>query len=1125
MKKNTIPHILILFFSIILFSNAQDSTSLKPPERVYLKNMPAPIVQKAGSPEITFLANNKAQGKSFFTSYDTDDGLALDLINYGFKSAMCDKDGNLWFGTQGGGVSKYDGKSFTNFNIDNGLSENFITSILEDSDGNVWFGTTENGVSKYDGKTFKTFNTKDGLANKNVYSILEDKKGNLWFGTREGGVSKFDGENFTTYNSENGLPNNRVYSIAEDENGMMWFGTRGGGICKFDGTNFTTYNTTNGLAFDEVFSLFFDKNQDLWIGTYGGGVSKFDGESFTNYTVKDGLAHNKIFSATEDKNGVLWFGSYGGGVSKFDGENFTTFTTENGLANNYVYNITEDKSGNIWFGTYGGGVSKYEGNSFTTLDTKQGLPNNYIRNILEDKFGKLWFCTDNGFSIYNGKSFRNYGAEQGFPHHITTSVFEDKKGDFWIGTNEKGLVKFDGESFTIYDKTQGLLSNNISSITEDTDGNLWIGVNGGGVSKFDGVSFTNYTTEQGLTSNYIASITKDNFGNLWIGTFGGGVSKFNGKIATNYTTKEGLVNNMVLSVKNDSKGNLWFGTYGGGVSLLLMEDQLKNEVKFNKINKDSGLPDNGVTGIVEDKEGNIIIGTNYGLGIIPKGDLTKKIEIYNQFTGYPVRDVNGGSNNGALFCDSKGIVWAGTGSNKTALVRFDYSAINKNNIPPKIILNKVTIKGKNLSWYNLSNSFDSSVDSTLIAQQEVITYGKVLSQAKRDSLKIQYDGVQFDGISSFTSIPENLILPSNHNALTFEFNAVETGRNFMINYQYKLLGTEDDWNPITKKNTATYNNLREGSYSFLLKAQDPKGNWGKPINYKFTVLPPWYRMWWAYSIYAILLVILIAIIVKINTRRLLLQKEVLEKTVENRTLELNNANLKLVELNEFKDRFFAILSHDLKAPVGNIKVFLDLIISKQLEVDQEKLMDYLTLLGKQSTAAFNILENLLIWANAQRNEIDFLPKEQPINSAIKGNIELLESIASKKSIEIINNTKEQQTAYFDLPLISTVIRNLIANAIKFTPEQGKITINCKQENKQVLVSVTDSGVGIDKNKIDQLFDETHFETTYGTNKEKGSGLGLKLCKHFVEQHQGNIWVESEIGSGSTFIFTIPNKIS
>lgn len=1120
MKKSTILLTLIVIFSIVFLSNAQDSTSIKSATQIYLKDMPAPKIQRVGTPVTVNFPVNQAQGKGFFTSYDTDDGLALDLINYGFKSAMCDQNGNLWFGTQGSGVSKYDGKTFTNFNIDNGLSENFISSILEDSNGNIWFGTTENGVCKYDGKTFKTYSTKDGLADKSVYSILEDKNGNLWFGTMGGGVSKYDGKTFTTYNTENGLPNNRVYSIAEDENGMLWFGTRGGGICKFDGKNFTTYNTTNGLAFDEVFSLLFDKNQDLWIGTYGGGVSKFDGEFFTNYTVKDGLAHKKIFSVTEDKNGMLWFGTYGAGVSKFDGTKFTTYTTENGLANNYVFNITEDKSGNIWFGTYGGGVSKYQGNSFTTYLTEQGLPNNYIRNILEDKSGKLWFCTDNGFSIYDGKSFQNYGPEQGFVHHITTSIIEDKDGYFWIGTNEKGIVKFDGKSFIIYDKTQGLLSNNISSITEDADGNLWIGTNGGGITKFDGISFTNYTEEQGLASDNVASITKDVFGNLWIGTYGGGVSKFNGKIFTNYTTKEGLVNNMVLSVTNDSKGNLWFGTYGGGISLLLIEDQLKNEVKFITINKENGLPDNGVTGAVEDNEGNIIIGTNYGLGIIPKGDLTRKIEIYNQFTGYPIRDINGGTNNGALFCDSKGIVWAGTGSNKTALVRFDYSAINKNSTPPKTILTKVSIRGKNLSWYNL----ESSTDSVLINQQEVITYGNNLSQKKRDSLKLQYKGIQFDGISSFNSIPENLKLPFKHNALTFEFNAVETGRNFMINYQYKLQGMEDDWNPITKKNSATYNNLREGSYTFLIKAQDPLGKWGEPLEFQFKVLSPWYRMWWAYIIYAVLLINVIVFFVKINTRRLLLQKEVLEQTVKNRTLELQNANLKLVELNEFKDRFFAILSHDLKSPVGNIKVFLDLIVSKQLDADHEKLMDYLTLLGKQSTAAFNILENLLIWANTQRNEIDFLPKEQQINLAIKGNIDLLEGIASKKNIEMINNTDDQLNAYFDLPLISTVVRNLIANAIKFTPELGKITIDCKQELNQLLVSISDLGVGMDTHRLERIFDETHFETTYGTNKEKGSGLGLKLCKYFVEQHQGSIWVESEIGSGSTFIFSIPNKL-
>jgi len=250
--------------------------------------------------------------------------------------------------------------------------------------------------------------------------------------------------------------------------------------------------------------------------------------------------------------------------------------------------------------------------------------------------------------------------------------------------------------------------------------------------------------------------------------------------------------------------------------------------------------------------------------------------------------------------------------------------------------------------------------------------------------------------------------------------------------------------------------------------------------------------------------------------------ELIARTKAN--LHLANSYSRIKKLNESKDRIFSIIAHDLKSPVGYMKAFLELIITQRSNYDREKLLDQIALLGRQSTAAYNILENLLVWANSQRNNIDFNPKKQKINLAIESNIDLLENIAEKKSIKICNETSEHLIAVFDLSLISTVIRNLIANAIKFTPEKGTITVNVEQTKLQTLVSITDTGIGISPDRVEKLFEETSFETTNGTNNEKGSGLGLKLCKYFIEQHNGKIWVESEVKKGSKFIFSIPIKL-
>jgi ligand-binding sensor domain-containing protein/serine phosphatase RsbU (regulator of sigma subunit) len=955
-------------------------------------------------PTHTF-ASGVAQGQAFFTTYTTDDGLAMDAISYG-KGIICDGKGNIWFATQGGGVSKYDGKSFLTYTTEQGLANNSVLSIAEDKSGNLWFGTGE-GLSRYDGKSFVTYTTEQGLADNTVLGIAEDKSGNLWFGTY-GGVSKYDGnrtktkcnsnscshnlgeiqdqkdhnielaKSFITYTYKQGLANGPVLSIAEDKSGNLWFGTHGAGVSKYDGKSFMTYTTEQGLANNFVRSIVEDKSGSLWFGTVG-GVSKYDGnlikrkcnsntcshnlkekqdqkghnielaKSFVTYTTEQGLANNTVLSIVEDKSGNLWFGTHGGGVSKYDGnrtktkcnsnscshnlgekqdqkkhklelaKSFMTYTSEQGLANNHVSGIAEDKSGNLWFGTFGGGASKYEGKSFVTYTTEQGLANNSVLSIIKDKSGNLWLGTfGGGASKYDGKSITTYTSEQGLASNDVTSIAEDKSGNLWFGTYSGGVSKYDGKSFITYTTEQGLASNGASSIIEDKSGNLWF-VTEGGLSKYDGKSFVTYTTEQGLAMNEVSSIAEDKSGNLWFGTHGGGVSKYDGKSFITYTTEQGLADNTVLSIAEDKSGNVWVGTEEGlsvVVSFGKAPDELRSgvisnstsEIKIRNVTKQlKNLPNLFIGAIQIDHAGRMILGTNFGLYVLSANMVETIIKsnravegvVYNQFTGYPVKDVNfGGNNNGAICLDDKGMLWVGHGTN--GVTRVDLDAINKSSEAPNVVINKVSLKGEDVCYYSLvSSSTDegggsiTKLDSTILSQQEIATYGKVLSQAERDTLKQRFSGITFDGITKFYPLPENLVLPFEQNALTFEFNAIETGRNFLVNYQYMLQGMDNTWSPITQKADATFNNLSEGDYTFLLKAESPWGVWSEPVRFSFKVLPPWYRTWWAYGAYALLLAFSVWLLVRLQTKRLKERQKELQNEVEIATVEIRSQKSKV----------------------------------------------------------------------------------------------------------------------------------------------------------------------------------------------------------------------------------------
>ncbi len=239
------------------------------------------------------------------------------------------------------------------------------------------------------------------------------------------------------------------------------------------------------------------------------------------------------------------------------------------------------------------------------------------------------------------------------------------------------------------------------------------------------------------------------------------------------------------------------------------------------------------------------------------------------------------------------------------------------------------------------------------------------------------------------------------------------------------------------------------------------------------------------------------------------------------TLKLSESYKTIKEINEVKDNILAVISHDLRGPVGTIKSFIELVLDESANFDHEKKKKFLQQINNQSSSILNILENLLSWANSQRDNIIFNPKKQQIGHALHSNIKLLEETANYKKILIINKISDNVLAYYDLNLISVVLRNLIANALKFTPEGGNISIDANTYENSIEILVTDTGVGIDPERINNIFSETHHEATYDTNAQKGSGLGLKLCKKFVEKHNGKIWVKSTLNKGSSFIFTLP----
>lgn len=371
------------------------------------------------------------------------------------------------------------------------LADNTVHALLQDDAGELWFGTENGGVSWYDGSQWRTYTTADGLGSNTIYAILKDKEGAIWFGTLGGGVSRLDRSSWIAYTQREGLSSNKVSRILQDEQGHMWFGTLGGSISRYDGENWQTYTPRNPLEFNPVSVIFRDKAGVMWVGRHRGGVSRFDGQRWQILSRRYGFGSSGVSDIFQDRAGAMWFATGsprqpGDGVKRLDGKSWKTFSQDDGLASNTVSSIFQDRRGAIWFGTgnqseKGRGVSRYDGKHWETY-TQAG---HTVLSIFEDREGAMWFGSDgDGVSRYNGAYWERYTTQDGLGSDHVSDILQDTEGVMWFGTTNGGLSRYDGRTFQTIDSRDGLVNDTVTCLYMDRSGSVWFGTLGGGAIRF-----------------------------------------------------------------------------------------------------------------------------------------------------------------------------------------------------------------------------------------------------------------------------------------------------------------------------------------------------------------------------------------------------------------------------------------------------------------------------------------------------------------------------------------------------------------------------------------------------------------------------------------------------------------
>ena len=1213
--KTNITIFRIIYFSLtVMFVFSCNSNHAKREQSIFENHdtIVPPVVVPAGKPIVNKLSDTKAAevillsqrpapvktSSGFYVemqNFNTQQGLAMSSILCGYKDSV----GNLWFGTSGNGVSMYNGKSFTNFTSAHGLIHNLINTITEDSQGNIWFGGY-GGVSKYNGKSFKNFTTEQGLTDNDVLKIIEDNKGTLWFASQRG-VCSYN-PNDTTVGQKPfkkmELLKGQVNDIMEDSHNQLWFAGSEGVWKTSSDANDELINVSDkfNLKNNVAMTIAEDTEGTIWIGTnvalcrFRPASSNVTEKTFEPLTEADSLVNNSIMCITVDSQGTVWIGTKGG-VSKYNKKtgNFINFTKEQGLAFNRVNSITEDAAGSLWFGTYGGGLNRYDGPAVLEFTNKQGLPGNAVYATTQDYDGNMWFAPSNAGIVkyiendgtpYSG-SYINYTSEQGLLSDTQFAATKDHEGNLYFGSYS-GLSKFEGKTLVNYTESNGLPDTEITTLYCDKKNRLWIGTYSDGISIFDGKSFQNLNTEQGLVHKTIWGFCEDSQGNIWIATRGG-LSRYDGENFMNFTKDQGLPDNKLSSVIEDQNGNIIIGSWGGGISIIKKERleklNLPNAYQFEPIFENfstaQGLANDVVYQILEDFNKNIIIGTNVGFTVLKGGISSEKgkiakygIENYNEDTGYPIKDI---SNNHSMHEEGNSIIWAGTGDK---LLRFDYGSVLRNTESPKVILQNIKINNESISWRSLewarkkdTISSENNNNTPSYITDEMLTFKRKLPAKVLDSMVHSYRNVHFDGVQPFYAIPENLELPYSKNDIGFNFVGVQTTRPQLVRYRYMLEGYDEYWNPITENTTATFGNIREGNYTFLVKAKNGSGSWSEPLKYGFSIMPPWYRTWYAYLFYILLFFTGLFYLDKFQRKRVLfkerqkgIQSELQHaKEIEKAFTELKSTQVQLIHSEKMASlgELTAGIAHEIQNPLNFVNNFSEVSNELLAEMNEELLKG-------------NIEEALAISADFKQNLEKINHHGKRAEGIVKGMLQHSRTSSGKKEPTDINTLCDEylRLAYhglrakdksfnatmktdFDENLglvnvipqdLGRVILNLITNAFYAVNEKKSagvhaersrgakanstqvyvptVSIITKKEDDTLQIMVKDNGNGMPKEIVDKIFQP--FFTTKPTGQ--GTGLGLSMSYDIVKKgHGGELLVETEEGEGSTFSIELPTK--
>ena len=1025
---------------------------------------------------------------------------------------------------------------------------------------------------------FKDITIEDGLSQSTVETIYQDSKGYIWIGTNDG-LDRYNGYEFKHYKHDkydkNSIANNYIVDIIEDKNGYIWVSTIGGlsriNPDKDEIKNYYSKEDSGNLSNSNLWQILCTKDNRLIASTIDGlNVYDKNKDKFTRILYKEGeLPSQYIYSLEEDLYGHIWVGT-DNGLVELDKDLNIVKSYHDTIGDSDVYNVYDDSKGNIWVCTLDNGLFKINLDdksveNYKNNNSKRSIPSNNVRDIISDSEGKLWIATDKGlctfdyereeFITYNKKLYQSnsliddeifcllkdssgliwigtysgisrFNPNSNFTHfkldpyednsisgNVIHGIYEDDDKTLWIGTNESGVNIINGESIKHLNKEN---SNIVSDLIEDITGfknYIFIGTNEGlsVLVKNDktakNYTITNYTTKDGLPSNKIRSLFIDSKGYLWIGTNKGLaiLDTNNNKIIdiTYILDEMGVSDKFIRAVYEDSKGNYYIGCFLEGGLIKINPNTKEYKIYKNIENDDSSISNNSIRYINEDLYGNILVGTSHGINILNLS--TDKFNHYTEKDGLINNTIYG------ILVDKNNGIWMSTNAGISKLSTEDATFKNftiTDGLQSNEFNGRACFKSKDGNMYfggiNGFNVFNSQ-------DIELSTFEP----------KVIFDNFEINGTNKKDI--SNIKFKSNENNIKINFFTNDYKNTKTTQYYYKLEGLENEWN-MTNSNSLVFVNLGSGDYTLKIKTITQHGVMSDESSVHFTINPPIWRSNYAICIYLILIIIsILRYMHKVNT----LDRLVNERTNKLRKEMEKNEQLfkKVLSLEQNKNNYFVNLSHELRTPLNVLSSINQLIkefTKKDNFITPEKLSYYMGIMDRNCSRLLSLINNLIDHTKIENNSYIINKKDEDIVYLVEETVLDMKDYIEEKGLELIFDTDvEEKVIRCDKIDIERCIINLVGNAVKFTSEGGLIEVLLQDLDDKVNIIVKDNGIGISEENQKVIFDRFNQVVDESSEQKGGSGLGLTITKQFITLHNGEIYVESEVGVGSEFIIILP----